>query len=122
MLQSVPAAVRSESVREKPTPPLITSHDMPRPHITVADGRRVQPTARELQVLHLICDGHTSKEIAARLGITFKTAACHRARLMEKADVHSSIALFRWALRNGFASLEREPHLLGPDSSEAKVV
>jgi DNA-binding NarL/FixJ family response regulator len=46
---------------------------------------RELPTARELQVLQLICDGCATKEIAARLGISFKTAVCHRYRLMEKA-------------------------------------
>jgi DNA-binding NarL/FixJ family response regulator len=63
-----------------------------------------KPTERELQVLRLICDGSTSKEIAAQLGISFKTATCHRAKLLSKAVVHSSIALFRWALKNGFVS------------------
>jgi DNA-binding NarL/FixJ family response regulator len=67
---------------------------------------KFRPTAREFEVLHLICEGHTSKEIAARLGISFKTVVSHRARLMEKAGVQSSIKLFRWALKNGFVSLE----------------
>jgi DNA-binding NarL/FixJ family response regulator len=71
--------------------------------------RNFRPTRRELQVLRLICDGSTSKEIAAQLGISFKTATCHRAKLMSKAGVHSSIALFRWALANGFVALI-DPH------------
>jgi len=66
---------------------------------------RELPTAREMQVLQLICDGCATKEIAARLGISFKTVVCHRYRLMEKADVHSSIGLFRWGIKNGFVSL-----------------
>jgi two-component system response regulator NreC len=64
------------------------------------------PTKRELQVLQLICDGCTTKETALRLGISFKTAASHRAKLFEKAGVHSSIALFRWALTNRLVSFE----------------
>jgi len=64
------------------------------------------PTPRELQVLQLICDGHSTKQIAAMLGISFKTAACHRMRLMDKAGVHDPISLFRWALRRGYVSLE----------------
>ena len=93
-----PVAVRlGYSDQEKP--PQVNS---------TAKLRNHQPTAREFEVLQLICDGCTSKEIAARLGITFKTATCHRARLMDKAAVHSSISLFRWALTSGFVSFEQE--------------
>ena len=52
-------------------------------------------TARELEVLRYIAEGHSTKEIGARLGITFKTAACHRHRLMQKLDVHGTGALVR---------------------------
>ena len=45
-------------------------------------------TARELQVLKLITSGLSSKEIAAALGIKFKTAVCHRTRILEKLDLH----------------------------------
>jgi len=62
-------------------------------------------TARETEVLQLICLGYTTKEIAGRLGISFKTASCHRTRLLQKAGVTSSIRLFRWALFSGFVSL-----------------
>ena len=65
-----------------------------------------RPTPRELQILELICEGLSTKEIAMRLGISFKTAACHRMHLMDKAQVHDSIKLFRWALQNGFVCLE----------------
>jgi len=78
------------------------------PSVSVAMLWNLRPTARESQVLLLICDGYTSKEIAFRLGISFKTVSCHRANLMEKAGVHSSIALFRWALINRFVSFDLE--------------
>jgi DNA-binding NarL/FixJ family response regulator len=63
------------------------------------------PTQREMEVLQLLCAGLTTKEIAAELGIAFKTAACHRERLLGKAGVHGSVALFRWALTSGLVSL-----------------
>lgn len=66
-----------------------------------------QPTPREQQVLELICEGLSTKQIARQLGISFKTVICHRMHLMDKAHVHDSIRLFRWALQNGFVSLER---------------
>jgi DNA-binding NarL/FixJ family response regulator len=58
-------------------------------------------TQREQEVLGLICDGHSTKQVAFLLGISRKTAACHRMRLMSKASVHDSISLFRWALMQG---------------------
>jgi DNA-binding CsgD family transcriptional regulator len=58
-------------------------------------------TARELEVLRYIAEGHSTKEIGACLGITFKTAACHRHRLMQKLDVHGTGALVRLAIALG---------------------
>jgi DNA-binding NarL/FixJ family response regulator len=66
-------------------------------------------TPRELQVLDLVCQGHSTKKIAGQLSISFKTAACHRSRLMEKAGVHDPISLFRWALLQGHVSVG-QPH------------
>lgn len=65
------------------------------------------PTPRELQVLRLICEGHSTKQVAGLLGISTKTAACHRMRLMEKANVHDPINLLRWAIRRGYVTVER---------------
>src|SRR4051812_45699339 len=58
-------------------------------------------TARELEVLRHIAEGRSTKEIGAQLGITFKTAACHRHRLMQKLDVHGTGALVRIAIATG---------------------
>jgi DNA-binding NarL/FixJ family response regulator len=57
-------------------------------------------TARETQVLRLLADGNTTKEIAAALGVSFKTAATHRVRIMEKFEVRDSVTLVRLAIRN----------------------
>ena len=62
-------------------------------------------TARELEVLRLIAEGHSTKEIGAQLGITFKTAACHRHRLMQKLGVHGTGALVRLAIATGLAKI-----------------
>lgn len=59
-------------------------------------------TKREVEVLLLICDGKSSKEIAWNLGITFTTAVCHRARMMEKLDIHELASLVRYAIRKGY--------------------
>jgi len=56
---------------------------------------------RERQVLQLVAEGKTSKEIATLLGLTVKTAESYRARLMEKLDVHETAGLVRYAIRHG---------------------
>jgi DNA-binding CsgD family transcriptional regulator len=58
-------------------------------------------TRRELQVLGLIADGKSTKQVAAILGITFKTASSHRSRLLAKFSVHESVSLVRRAIRAG---------------------
>lgn len=56
---------------------------------------------RERQVLQLVAEGKTTKEIAALLGISAKTAESHRAHLMEKLDIHDTAGLVRYAIREG---------------------
>lgn len=56
---------------------------------------------RERQVLQLIAEGNTTRQLAARLGISVKTAETHRSRLMEKLDVHETAGLVRYAVRRG---------------------
>ena len=58
-------------------------------------------TSRELDVLSLICQAYSTKEIADKLGISFKTAVSHRTRILAKVGVHDSISLFRWAIWEG---------------------
>lgn len=58
-------------------------------------------TNREVEVVRCIAQGYSTKEIAYRLGISFKTAACHRYRVMEKLDIHDTANLVRYAIREG---------------------
>jgi two-component system response regulator NreC len=58
-----------------------------------------QLTPREQEVLVLIADGLSTKQLARRLGITFKTAACHRAHIMAKFNVKNAVGLMRSAIR-----------------------
>ena len=58
-------------------------------------------TPREHQVLQLIGEGKSSKEIAALLGISIKTAESHRTRMMQKLDIHDVASLVRYAIRRG---------------------
>jgi DNA-binding NarL/FixJ family response regulator len=56
---------------------------------------------RERQVLQLVAEGKTTKEIAAVLGVSVKTADSHRARIMRKLDIHDTAGLVRFAIRRG---------------------
>jgi DNA-binding NarL/FixJ family response regulator len=58
-------------------------------------------TARERQVLQLIAEGKSTKDIASLLGISVKTAESHRTRLMRKLDIHETASLVRYAVRRG---------------------
>lgn len=58
-------------------------------------------TPRELQVLQLVAEGKTTKEVASLLGVSFKTAESHRTRIMEKLDIHETAGLVRYAIRKG---------------------
>ena len=56
---------------------------------------------RERQVLQLVAEGKTTKEIASLLGISVKTAESHRSNLMEKLNIHDTAGLVRYAIRIG---------------------
>jgi len=58
-------------------------------------------TERERQVLVLIADGKSTKEAAARLGISYKTADSHRSRILENLGVHETASMVRYAIRAG---------------------
>jgi DNA-binding NarL/FixJ family response regulator len=58
-------------------------------------------TPRERQVLQLISEGHTTKEVANVLGISVKTADTHRTSIMRKLGVHETAGLVRYAVRSG---------------------
>jgi DNA-binding NarL/FixJ family response regulator len=61
-------------------------------------------TPREIEVLRLIAEGLSTKEIAAHLDISFKTVVSHRTHLLEKLGIHESATLVRLAVRAGIVS------------------
>jgi DNA-binding NarL/FixJ family response regulator len=63
-------------------------------------------TARQREVLQLIAEGRTMKEIALLLQISVKTAEAHRAQLMERLDIHDVTGLVRFAIRVGLVTPE----------------
>ncbi|MBV8211205.1 MAG: response regulator transcription factor [Burkholderiaceae bacterium] len=62
-------------------------------------------TPRERQILQLIAESKSTKQIARILGISYKTAESHRSRLMKKLDIHETAGLVRYAVRRGLVQL-----------------
>lgn len=63
-------------------------------------------TAREREVLQLMSEGHSTKEIARQLHISVKTVETHRRQVMRKLDIFSVAELTKYAIRNGLTKLE----------------
>ncbi len=63
-------------------------------------------TAREREVLQLMAEGKTTKEIAYSLDLSVKTVEAHRQKIMEKSNIHSVAELTKYAIREGLTSLE----------------
>ena len=60
---------------------------------------------REREVVSLVADGYTSEEVGNVLGITAKTVSRHRARIMEKLQINTTVDLVKFAIRNRLSSL-----------------
>ena len=63
-------------------------------------------TPREREILHLIIEGHTNVQIAARLVLSPRTVELHRSRIMKKLDLHNQTDIFRYALERGILSTD----------------
>ncbi len=79
----------------------------------ISDADDTKPVAklseREREVLALIAEGKSNKEIAMQLGIGVRTTETHRERIMRKLDIHSVAGLTKFAIANGISSLEEKP-------------
>jgi DNA-binding NarL/FixJ family response regulator len=64
-------------------------------------------TARQREILQLVAEGHTTKQIAALLHRSEKTVESHRSRLMRQLDIHDIAGLVRYAIRTGLVMPER---------------
>jgi DNA-binding NarL/FixJ family response regulator len=62
-------------------------------------------TAREVEILQLICDGKSNKEIASQLDLSVNTVAVHRANIMDALGIHKTAELVVYAIRNGLVNI-----------------
>jgi DNA-binding NarL/FixJ family response regulator len=73
-----------------------------------ASGASIQSTAttltgREREIVQLLAEGHSNRDVAAALAISVKTVETHRSAVMRKLGLHSLAELIRYAIRNGLA-------------------
>lgn len=105
LLKTKAAAVLVQTIRDVSTGALYVSHALS-PEVVQAylarEELRTSPlSGREREVLQLIAEGKSMKEIAALLFISVKTVETHRMRLMGKLDIHETAGLVRYAIRQG---------------------
>jgi DNA-binding NarL/FixJ family response regulator len=75
------------------------------PPSTLKGEREHGLSPRELEVLRLICDGHSNRAIATRLGLSVNTVSVHRANIMKTLGVHKTAELVVYAIQNGLVSV-----------------
>ena len=92
------AAVKKVAAGETVLDPAV---DRPAP---LLGERAKRLTPRELEVLQLICNGLSNREIAAKLEVSVNTVAVHRANIMNTLGVHKAAELVVYALQNGLVS------------------
>jgi DNA-binding NarL/FixJ family response regulator len=66
--------------------------------------RRAVPTVREIQIIRLLAQGKSSKQIARELGISVRTVEAHRSRVMQKLHVRSLADLLHYAMDRGMVA------------------
>ena len=70
-------------------------------YLSVTNAPADPLSARERQILQLVGEGKSTKEVAAQLGVSVKTAESHRSRLMRKLNIQGTAGLVRYAIRRG---------------------
>ena len=88
------------------------------PQLVASSGQTHNLTSRESEVLALLAEGLSQKEIAARLIISSKTVATHIQRILSKLDLHSRAEAVAWAYRVGLA----DPGMLTHDADRRLAV
>ena len=80
--------------------------EFPEKDAKITDARYERLTPREQQVMRLLAEGLSTKEIAEKLFISPKTVENHRASIMNKLDLHSTVALVRYAAKLGLIDVD----------------
>jgi DNA-binding NarL/FixJ family response regulator len=99
-------AIAAVSRGETYLSPAVSTHVIAdyRRRVTTQPGPLDRLSARQREVLTLIAEGHSTKEIAFKLKLSVKTVETHRAQLMDRLDIHDVAGLVRFAIRVGLIS------------------
>ena len=105
LLKTKAASILVQAIRDVSAGALYVSHalspEVLQTYLAREELRTSPLSGREREVLQLIAEGKTMKEIAALLFISVKTVETHRMRLMGKLDIHETAGLVRYAIRQG---------------------
>lgn len=101
LLFAVEAVLMGESYLDSPAASHIVNEFVNKGVGNLKAAERKTLTAREQQVLHLIVDGHSNREIAEKLFISHKTVDTHRMNLMNKLGVHDVVGMIKYAIASG---------------------
>ena len=83
---------------------IVLDPQLSRPEVLKGE-RNYALTARELEILQLIVDGKSNKEIASQLKLSANTVAVHRANMMDALGIHKTAELVVYAIRNGLVNV-----------------
>lgn len=100
--QGIESVMRGETYTSKETPQEVQP---PIPGETRPQGLLEKLTPRQREILILIAEGQTTKEIARHLNISVKTVETHRAQLMERLDIWDVAGMVRFAIKTGLVSM-----------------
>ena len=95
----LPAAIRKVAEGEQVLDPQVARR------ASLKGERNGGLTPRELEILQLIVDGKSNKEIADQLGLSVNTVAVHRANIMDTLGIHKAAELVVYAIRNGLVNI-----------------
>ena len=101
-------AIRAVARGETYLTPAVSGHliDDYRRRTAAAPDSLEKLTPRQREVLQLVAEGHSTKEIAQRLGVSVKTVETYRSQLMGALDIHDIAGLTRYAIRKGLVSAD----------------
>jgi DNA-binding NarL/FixJ family response regulator len=103
VVSAIEAVLRGEVFISKHAPPVVT-------RVLSRSDTNTSPldvlSARQREILQLIAEGESTKEIGYRLHLSGKTVETHRRLLMQRLDIHDVAGLARFAVRSGLVSLE----------------
>ena len=94
----------ADAIRRVAAGEIVVDAQLQRPPTLKGEGKGPL-TPRELEILRLICEAKSNKEIAAELGLSANTVSVHRANIMDALGIHKTAELVLYAIRSGLVNL-----------------